>query len=113
MADRFRKWPRFSLRSLILFVALTSSGYGMWYNLTPWRTVHVLKGHSGTVMSATFSPDGRRIVTASEDMTARVWERRRPEYWWGMARLLEFWVTLALGVGLLWSLCRDRGMRGA
>jgi WD40 repeat protein len=31
-------------------------------------------GHEGPVVSATFSPDGRRIVTASADHTARVWD---------------------------------------
>jgi len=67
----------------------------------------VLKGHSGNVLSAMFSPDGERIVTASDDKTARVWKRRRPEYWWGVAWLPEFWVTLILGVALLWSLRRD------
>jgi WD40 repeat protein len=34
----------------------------------------VLTGHSAHVRSATYSPDGRRIITASEDKTARVWE---------------------------------------
>ena len=33
-----------------------------------------LFGHSGVVYTATFSPDGRRIVTASADHTARVWD---------------------------------------
>jgi len=33
-----------------------------------------LKGHTRRVRSAAFSPDGARIVTASEDKTARVWE---------------------------------------
>jgi WD40 repeat protein len=32
-----------------------------------------LKGHEGAVQSAAFSPDGRRIVTTS-DNTARLWE---------------------------------------
>ena len=34
----------------------------------------VLKGHEGSVVSAVFSPDGTRVVTASEDNTARVWQ---------------------------------------
>jgi WD40 repeat protein len=33
----------------------------------------VLKGHSDHVWSAAFSPDGRRIVTASFDGSTRVW----------------------------------------
>jgi hypothetical protein len=35
-----------------------------------------LKGHTGYVMSVSFSPDGTRIVTGSEDRTARVWDAR-------------------------------------
>jgi WD40 repeat protein len=34
----------------------------------------VLRGHSAGVRSAAFSPDGKRIVTASADKTARVWD---------------------------------------
>ncbi len=34
----------------------------------------VLKGHTGAVNVSAFSPDGRRIVTASSDNTARVWD---------------------------------------
>jgi WD40 repeat protein/tetratricopeptide (TPR) repeat protein/archaellum biogenesis ATPase FlaH len=33
-----------------------------------------LKGHTSTVNSASFSPDGKRILTASSDNTARVWD---------------------------------------
>src|SRR5262249_38912185 len=31
-------------------------------------------GHEGSVSSAAFSPDGSRIVTASADQTARIWD---------------------------------------
>ncbi|WP_017316567.1 nSTAND1 domain-containing NTPase [Mastigocladopsis repens] len=33
-----------------------------------------LKGHTGSVISASFSSDGKRILTASDDNTARVWD---------------------------------------
>ena len=33
-----------------------------------------LKGHDGNVNFASFSPDGKKIVTASKDKTVRVWE---------------------------------------
>ncbi len=35
-----------------------------------------LKGHTGEVTSVAFSPDGTRIVTGSEDQTAKVWDAR-------------------------------------
>ena len=38
------------------------------------RQLVVLTGHTGWVTSAQFSPDGKRIVTASADGTARVWD---------------------------------------
>jgi WD40 repeat protein len=37
------------------------------------KVVSVLKGHTGRAVTAAFSPDGQRIVTASQDGTARVW----------------------------------------
>ena len=38
------------------------------------RTQAVLEGHEGAVFSAAFSPDGKQIVTASRDKSARVWD---------------------------------------
>jgi WD40 repeat protein len=34
--------------------------------------MHVLRGHSHSVYSVAFSPDGKRIVSGSRDMTVRV-----------------------------------------
>jgi WD40 repeat protein len=38
------------------------------------KLIAALVGHQGPVLSATFSPDGSRIVTASLDKTARIWD---------------------------------------
>ena len=38
----------------------------------------VLPGHVENVESAAYSPDGTRIVTSSEDRTARIWDARVP-----------------------------------
>jgi WD40 repeat protein len=38
------------------------------------RLYRLLKGHSALVRYAVFSPDGKRVVTASADNTARLWD---------------------------------------
>jgi len=38
--------------------------------------IFTLYGHTGGVLSVAFSPDGTRIVTASWDQTAKVWDAR-------------------------------------
>ena len=38
------------------------------------KPLALLRGHTAMVYSAAFSPDGKRIVTASADNTAQVWD---------------------------------------
>ena len=199
-----RTWPQFSLRSLLLFVALAGSGYGLWYRWEPWfpgEVTHIENdwldamdsGHEwkywipevqvfGTVFHNVIvtpgsAPIGKgsgvdrswkfslpqhdsllhdSLARASrgrltdlfclavctrcrmgvsihprmeefEDVNGGIlclpvttlgprewtiaeWQLRRPPEWYGIACLPEFWFTVILAVGLVWSLIRDRRM---
>ena len=82
------------------------------------RVLAKLRGHKGQVYGAAFSPDGSRVMTASAsfspggellaDPAVKIWKRRRPERWWGVFWLWEFWLTVVFAALLIWSLCRDR-----
>ena len=46
---------------------------GLAENIRNGLAVPILSGHSAGVRSATYSPDGKHLVTASSDQTARIW----------------------------------------
>jgi WD40 repeat protein len=50
---------------------------GIWDPQTPFwwrRSLPVLRGHSGVVVGVVWSPDGRRLVSASQDGTVKIWD---------------------------------------
>jgi len=55
---------------------------------------------------ARFSTDGQYIRSFIGDR-ATYWHRRRPEQWWGVACLAEFWLFALLLIGFIWSCQRD------
>ena len=53
----------------------TSSLRSLLRRACRWLAGHrVVTGHTAPVLSATFSPDGSRLLTASRDGTARIWD---------------------------------------
>jgi WD40 repeat protein len=44
------------------------------YETATGKPLTILRGHEDRVVAAAFSPDGKRLVTASWDHTARIWE---------------------------------------
>jgi len=47
------------------------------------------------------------LVVGGSEESLSIWRRRRPERWWGVFWLPEFWLTLIFSCALLWSLRRD------
>jgi WD40 repeat protein len=58
-----------------------------------------------------FSPDSHSVATSYSwegVHSASIFHRRRPEHWWGLAWLPEFWLTVVFAGAFAWSVWRDR-----
>ncbi len=77
------------------------------YDTKSGRPLWKLRGHAGWVLSAGFSNSGNRIVTEGRDGNVHIYHRRRPEWWWGIAWLWEFWATAFFTLALAASLWKD------
>jgi WD40 repeat protein len=69
-----RRWFRFSLRTLVIFVLLAGSAMGLWFRWEPWYAGRVLVGHRGAVYTVSLPPDGLRIISGGADRTVRIWD---------------------------------------
>lgn len=82
-AERLRDWDLTGAQDIILYVvgnpafaaAHTPAAISVFQDIRAADLqLTVLSGHEAKVNSAAYSPDGTRIVTASNDKTARVWD---------------------------------------
>ena len=75
-----QEWREANVAAALALLDSTRADLRGW----EWRYVHrlchselmTLKGHTDSVYSVAFSPDGSRIVTGSWDKTAKVWDAR-------------------------------------
>jgi hypothetical protein len=69
---------------------------------------------SHTYFQTIMSEDKKWIVAYSGNANlAHIWSRRRPEKWWGIAWLPEFWFTAALACATICSLFYDQNIRNS
>lgn len=92
----------------------TTNGFAVWEHSssTPLREVFV-----GNLMGAKLHwIESSRILVIEHGDFLRIYHNRRPEEWWGVFFLWQFWACAAALGGFLWSILHDRrqfGRRGS
>jgi WD40 repeat protein len=87
-------------------------------NVLDLQSVHIIEADNGitlavlkleeSVTCASFSPDGRSLAVSGHLGTVKVYRRYRPEWWWGVFCMLEFWFSAVFAAALVWSLIADK-----
>jgi WD40 repeat protein/tRNA A-37 threonylcarbamoyl transferase component Bud32 len=76
-SDRTGRWQLYWSPDERWVAHLNGTEIGIWDPQTPFwwrRSLPVLRGHSDVVLDVAWSPDGRRLVSASQDGTAKIWD---------------------------------------
>ena len=68
---------------------LSSNSVCVW-DFDSGEIIHTFKGHTNMVSSVTFSPDGKKIISASYDNSVRVWDFEKYDLYWSVENHFRF-----------------------
>jgi len=76
--------PRFSLRTLVIFLLLVTSGVGLWWHWEPWTRLAALAGTNTNWGGPAFSDDGSRVLVYTWYGPVRVFDSRNGALLFGL-----------------------------